>query len=77
MILTKHQEKILKAFDALNTDIDIVVLYTRIYGDPGLMTVRDMQMKLAPQFAVMNKKLEGLIELGEIKRTYRYTHSGE
>lgn len=70
--LSTHQEKTLKAFDPKETDIDIAVLYTRVYGDPGSMSVREMQQKLAPTFAAINEKLTGKrIEPGELKRTYR------
>ena len=74
MTLTIIQEKALAAFAPANQDIDIVVLYGRIYGDPGTKSVRDMQMKLAPLFRNVNARLKGkTIELGEMKRTYRLT----
>ena len=70
--LSKHQQKTLDAFDPTETDIDIAVLYTRVYGDPGSMSVRKMQQKLAPTFKAINDKLKRRrIEPGEIKRTYR------
>jgi len=59
-----------------DTDIDIAVLYHRVYGDAGHASARDMQMKLAPIFATINEKLtRGLIEPGNVKRTYRYSSS--
>lgn len=74
MKLSPHQNKVLSAFDKKNTDIDIVVLYTRIYGDPGHLTARECQQKLAPLFSALNQKIgKGIIEPGELKRTYRYT----
>jgi len=76
MTLTAVQLKALAAFTPDNQDIDIVVLYARIYGDPGVKTVREMQMKLAPLFRNVNARLKGkTIELGEMKRTYRLTVS--
>lgn len=75
--LSRHQESVLTAFDLADKDIDIAVLYTRVYGDPGHMTAREMQQKLAPTFSAINKKLDGSrIEPGEIKRTYRRTTIG-
>lgn len=79
--LSAHQEKVYKAFDKADTDIDIAVIYTRVYGDPGHLTAREMQMKLGPVFAAMNKKWYGngqpcVIVPGETKRTYRYSTEG-
>lgn len=71
--LSEHQQKVLAAFDKKNTDIDIAVVYTRVYGDPGHATVRDMQQKLAPTFSAINEKITGVIEPGIVKRTYRYS----
>lgn len=71
--LSPHQVKILSAFDQDDVDYDIVVLYTRVYGDPGGLNARDMQQKLAPIFSAINSKLmRGRIELGIVKRTYRF-----
>ncbi len=71
--LSEHQSKVLKAFDAPNKDIDIAVLYMRVYGDPGDKTSRGMQQRLAPIFSAINTKLgTATIEPGEVKRTYRY-----
>lgn len=75
--LSKHQANVLCAFTKNNKDIDIAVIYTRVYGDPGEMTAREMQQKLAPTFSEINKKLKGRIEPGETKRTYRYNTTGE
>lgn len=76
MKLSEYEDKVLKAFDKRNTDIDIVVIYTRVYGDPGHLTSRECQQKLAPMFARINEKLagKGYVEPGEKKRTYRYTN---
>lgn len=74
---TEHQDKVLNAFDKRDTDIDIVTIYTRVYGDPGHITAREMQQKLAPSFSVINGKLpKGRIEPGEVKRTYRLRSKG-
>lgn len=82
--LTEHQQKVYDAFDKANTDIDIAVLYTRVYGDPGHKTVRDMQMRLGPNFAALNAKLfredqdhSEKIEPGDVKRTYRLIQNEE
>lgn len=75
--LSSHQDKVFAAFHRFNTDIDIAVLYTRIYGDAGQMTARDMQQKLAPTFKAINCKISGVIEPGETKRTYRLNTTGE
>lgn len=76
--LTEHQKKVLATFDKKNTDIDIAVLYTRIYGDPGHISAREMQQKLAPTFKVINEKLaKGSIEPGDTKRTYRFNTIGD
>ena len=70
--LTEHQLRVIEAFDRKNRDIDIVVLYTRIYGDPGRLTARECQQKLAPTFAEINSRsLTVHIEPGDLKRTYR------
>lgn len=74
--LSSHQDKTFSAFDPIETDIDIAVLYTRVYGDPGSMSVRSMQQKLAPTFQAINNKMDEYkgkwrIEPGELKRTYR------
>lgn len=75
--LSQHQNRVLKAFDAKNKDIDIAVLYTRVYGDPGHMSAREMQQKMAPTFSAINDKLKrGRIEPGDTKRTYRYNTVG-
>jgi hypothetical protein len=75
--LTDHQQKVRDAFDKKDTDIDIAVLYTRVYGDPGHLSARDMQMKLAPTFAAINDKLlRGRIVPGDVKRTYRFSVRG-
>lgn len=75
--LSDFQNRVLKAFDAKNKDIDIAVLYVRVYGDPGHMSARAMQQKLAPTFSAINDKLKkGCIEPGEMKRTYRYNTVG-
>lgn len=76
--LSKHQADVLVAFEQDNTDYDIAVIYTRVYGDPGEMTARDMQQKLAPIFSTINKKMaHGFIEPGIVKRTYRFTSKGK
>ena len=58
MKFTVTQEKVLRAFTEKDTDIDIVVLYNRIYGDPGTKSVREMQQRLAPCFVSINGKLD-------------------
>lgn len=73
---TPLSELQLKVFNALlpsGRDHDIAVVYCRVYGIPtGTITLRDMQQKLAPAIVEVNLKLEnGLIELGDLKRTYR------
>lgn len=73
---TEHQRMVVEAFDMKNRDIDIVVLYTRVYGDPGQLTARECQQKLAPTFAEINKRsLVIHIEPGDLKRTYRCSTS--
>lgn len=75
--LSAHQSNVLSAFDRKDKDYDIAVLYTRVYGDPGHMTAREMQQKLAPTFSEINRKLvKGIIEPGETKRTYRINTTG-
>lgn len=75
--LSDHQVNVLAAFEMNDKDYDIAVLYTRVYGDPGDMTARQMQQKLAPTFSAINDKMKkGRIEPGEKKRTYRYNSSG-
>lgn len=70
--LTDHQKLVVAAFKQKNKDIDIVVIYTRIYGDPGELTARECQQKLAPSFAEVNRRSLTLhIEPGHLKRTYR------
>lgn len=70
--LTEHQQKVLKAFTKKNHDIDLMVIYHRVYGDPGVLTARECQQKLAPSFSAVNAKIApSVIEPGEIKRTYR------
>jgi len=71
--LSEHQQKTVKALSPTNTDIDIAVIYTRIYGDPGALSAREMQQKLAHIFKNINHKLEPerRIEPGALKRTYR------
>jgi len=83
MSLTEHQQNVLAAFAPVNTDVDIVLLYTRIYGDPGVMPVRQMQRRLAASFLRVNQALTasagskaGRIEVGDTKRTYRYNTQG-
>lgn len=72
--LSEHQQKAVDAFKPKGKDIDIVVLYTRVYGDPGQLTAREMQQKLAPTFSAINEKLtDSLIEPGALKRTYRFS----
>lgn len=75
--LSVHQKKVLDAFHRKNTDIDIVILFMRVYDYPATKqwpSVRSMQQKLAPSFAEINKKLKrGRVEPGQIKRTYRYS----
>lgn len=80
---TPHQQKVYDAFDSKDTDIDIAVLYTRVYGDPGHLKAREMQQKLAPSFARINdllwdirKKTYYRIEPGIAKRTYRLSKKG-
>lgn len=75
--LTAHQASVLNAFGENDKDYDIAVLYTRVYGDPGHMTAREMQQKLAPTFSAINEKLnKGRIEPGDTKRTYRLNTTG-
>jgi hypothetical protein len=75
--LSDHQAKVLAAFEDQDRDFDIAVLYTRVYGDPGALTAREMQQKLAPIFSEINRKLcSGNIEPGEKKRTYRLNTAG-
>jgi hypothetical protein len=77
--LSPNEQKVWAAFDKRETDIDIAVLYMRVYGDPSsAMTSRDMQMRLGPVFRSINKKLAKArasitIQPGVIKRTYRIT----
>lgn len=70
---SEHQVRVFDAFHIKDTDINIAVLYYRVYGDPGRLTIRDMQQKLAPTFDAMNKKwFNGWkIVPGETKQTYR------
>jgi len=71
--LSQHQQKVLDAFDKNDTDIDIATLYTRVYGDPGHLSAREMQQKLGPTFKAINEKMDRpRLVPGEIKRTYRY-----
>jgi hypothetical protein len=79
--LSAHQQKVLAAFTRKDTDIDIVVLYMRVYDFPKhYPSVREMQQKLAPTFKQINDKLYAdkgaylLIEPGNIKRTYRLSN---
>ena len=70
--LTQHQQNVVDAFDHKDTDIDIVVIFTRVYGDAGQFSARDCQQKLAPTFAEINSRSDDfVIEPGNIKRTYR------
>ena len=70
--LTEFQEKVVSSFGEKNTDVDIVVIYTRVYGDPGTLTARECLMKLAPTFAEINERSLSLhIEPGDLRRTYR------
>lgn len=78
--LSQHQQDTLDAVSPADTDIDIAVIYTRVYGDPGVLSAREMQQKLAPTFKAVNDKLaenketkKCRIEPGDTKRTYRYT----
>lgn len=79
MSLSELQEKVVKSFGSNGDEIDIVVLYNRIYGDPERMTVREMYQKLGPLFARTNNALrndgQGLvITTGTIfKRSYKLT----
>ncbi len=78
--LSEHQNATLKAICPVNTDIDVAVIFTRVYGDPGSMSARAMQQKLAPTFSAINDKLavDGcFIEPGETKRTYRFSTKQE
>mgnify|MGYP000039898570 CR=1 FL=1 len=69
---SEHQQNVLEAFDVMNMDVDIMVIYTRVYGDPGQLTTRECQQKLAPTFAEINRKSNDIfIEPGDLKRTYR------
>lgn len=71
-VFTEHQQKVLDAFDVRDTDIDIVTIYTRVYGDAGELMARDCLQKLAPTFFAINQRSDKLhIEPGEKKRTYR------
>jgi hypothetical protein len=70
------QKKVQEAFLEDNTDYDVAVIYSRIYGDPGDMNARDMQMKLGGPFSRTNESMakDGVgkkIEPGITKRTYR------
>lgn len=70
--LTVFQEKVVEAFSDKNTDIDIVTIYNRVYGDPGVLTARECLQKLAPTFAEINSRSLVLhIEPGDRRRTYR------
>lgn len=70
--LTEFQQKVVDAFTEKNTDIDIVVVYTRVYGDPGTLTARECLQKMGPTFAEINLRSDALhIEPGERRRTYR------
>lgn len=74
--MTPFQQRVVDAFGGTDTEVDIVVLYHRIYGDPGEMDVRAIYQRLSPAFMRTNralKKLGGLrIEPGAIlKRTYK------
>lgn len=78
--LSDHQRKTLDALHPINTDIDVAVVYTRVYGDPGSQSARTMQQKLAPTFSAINEKLVSRkvkIEPGETKRTYRFSTKQE
>lgn len=82
MKLTEHQQRVREAFDREETDIDVAVIYTRVYGDAGHLNVRQMQMKLAPSFAALNNKLKEAgsklkVQVGVVKRTYRLTSCEE
>lgn len=79
-ILTTHQYNVYKAFTKADTDIGIAVIYDRVYDDPTSSdkTAREMQQKLAPTFAAINKKMKGArIEPGKTKRTYRLNTKGD
>lgn len=76
--LSVHQMRVFNVFKAKNSDIPIEDIYCMVYGHAEAnragVTVRDMQMKLAPTFKSINKKLKnGRIEVGALKQTYRYS----
>lgn len=74
-MFTEQQQTIYDAFSIKDKDYDIVTLYTRVFGDPGELSVRAMQQRLAPRFRRFNSFLEKIgnerIILGDLKRTYR------
>ena len=81
MTLSEHQTKVLAAFEEKDKDIPISRIYLLVYGHDDWQrngnTVRKMQQRLAPTFKHINDKLykeKGtyhVIELGNVKRTYR------
>jgi hypothetical protein len=71
--LSNQQQKTIEAFNPTDTDLDIAVIYQRVFGDAGVMNSREMQQALAPVFARINGKIkEARIEPGVARRTYRY-----
>ncbi len=78
--LSELETKVLNAFVTPDTDIDIVAIYLRVYGQSNrhiLTPVRSMQMKLAPAINRINNKISGAaIVVGEAKRTYRLDTKG-
>lgn len=80
MKLTTLQQRVFDLLDKKpGTDIPMADLYEAAYPDalPQLFPSwqnRDMQQKMGPLFARINKKLKrGVIEPGQLKQTYRLT----
>lgn len=75
--LSKHQEKVVSAFDKKDEDITISLIYMRVYGHAEWQragTKRNMQQKLAPAFRDINEKITpARIIPGFLKGTYRYS----
>lgn len=75
--LSAHQQKLFDAFTKKNLDIDIDILFGRLYKLDVALSPRQMQQRLAPTIKAINEKLRTakgtylLIEPGNLKRTYR------
>lgn len=77
MKLSEHQERVRSAMFPQNKDVPIDDIFRAVYGVAAArkVTIREMQQKLAPTFAAINKKLhKAKIEPGLIKQTYCYRH---